>query len=356
MDVIIFGCLCVFFLIKLGIKRIDVKKVIAKNKDSKGKVIKYDVEDKTGYVVLFTVSILATGYCFMSGNLKSLDTDSNYRLYYAASIIYGIIFIYSVLKYVVVSLYLGGLKKKGYILPGNKEDYAYSYSKLLKSGDETLEDGEAIRDRLTIFIARVMFIIYILCNIYDLSYALRNRDKGPVYMDITKIMLVIDVIWLISAFIYYLKSDNRKYKDVYQDAKGRKNRFSIPATFLYVIILIFITIFAKKTADHMAKYILQTNTSKNAQLEDTLIHEFRKLQNENAILPDELEMLKHESNMLEWENNSDYRDVLLKRLGVDSFADLEDRIKNENDDPKIMVYFDGTDFVVYIENVYRYTD
>lgn len=351
-QIIVMSVISIFF-IRMYSVTVELRQLLKEEGIVKKDYIQYDLRDEKYYFYILLMSVAGMGHSILSAVLYGLFNIVTSFIYYCLLVIYLVIFIISIIKGIKIHAYIAGLKKEGYIAPDKKEEYDFLHSRLVIKGSNTLEEGEAETNKASIISSLILIIIFSVLIIYNLLFA-RKYYFVTDSQTLAMLMGIADLSWILAAVICYRNSDNRKYKYPYQSAQGRKNRLSTPAFVMCMIIAGLITFFVKSTCDSMTRYIVKSNISLNLQYEDQIKLAFTEVEEEGIEIPKELlKELKTGVDITEWKDNCDYTHELLKKMDMESFEVLREKIKNKIDIPEVIVKYKNGKYEVEIKNVYK---
>lgn len=214
--------------------------------------IKYDLKTKKAnlifnsvFTAVWSLSLLIT----LFNNNKSLTQINRFDAIVAGISIVTAYFIPVLwINYIGVCSYLHRLKKHGYILPYNKNDYNKDLAQLPR--DEAANSADLNKNNIeSLFLAGLFSVVGIVQAIFFAYYILQKKyiisilginSSSVVFIFF---MILGAIVWFALAFNFIRQSDNKKYRDDVEPVFNTKKRKVRTNTDSGVIILLFLGIF-----------------------------------------------------------------------------------------------------------------
>lgn len=166
------------------------------------------------------------------------------------------------------TLYLKGLEKAGYKIPEDKRVYDSLLSNLPRKIIVEENKGERNKGSITLciingIIALVFWCIaikYIVqwCSIEDVGF-------------FAFCLILLGIFWAIGALSNYKQSDNRRYKNFFDEDDNRKNRTPFSNGIAIIIILLAISSFCANIPFSMTEYVAKTRIAEDKQIVDYIL-------------------------------------------------------------------------------------
>ena len=357
-------CAVILYAVRISNKN-KVKAAISKG-NSVDLVLKHDNKEKNTYLV---IAILLTVYssgkslsAYMNIHFIESVNESLKMTIYISTIIPLILYlsltVYAWSCFVGARRYLDVLKKEGYIVPDDAKTYAYSKENLVTKNDIVLGDRPA-KDPTCVIESFIMLGIFAAMLIYDLYFFLSYKALGDSDEAITLMMFLGDCFWIIIYFVYKNQSNNMKYMNKNEEYPGLKKRISVTGTVFLLLIFVPVTFFAKASFKSMALYVFRSGEDINESLCDFVCYTMKATSENQGGIPDNIrEELTAGANITEWEADDEFKQAFIENCYYSSYGEIEDELKNvkQNENPGIIVTYDGENFSAEVVGVYSRED
>lgn len=345
-------CMCTCVALRVNVY--EINRLISEGVLDANNAIKYDGNSLKNYFVMFVISAVLTGGNVMSFTLYSLEGIAPHLVMTGSFIVlFGIVTVYSMVKYVFAASYLKRIKTDGFMAPDDAKSYEYNIKNLVRRDELVNSDIDEKRDRTTLVYAALYFIVFSICEIYNLWFKFGNPQYGQDAYSLLWILVVIDLFWFICAIVTFKKSDNIEYKNPREIIRGKKNRMSYAAMAGVLIICGALTLFGKYTAKSMAEYLFRTHYSWDLSMVDSVRYAVQKEYDEGAIPDSMIEDLKEGLDILTYSAPLEVTDVILETTGFSSYKEMSESIHSPNGVPEIILHLEGDKIDVTLTNIYE---
>lgn len=267
--------------------------------------------------------------------------------------IYGgsVLFLFSGLQSLAGLCYVRRLKRHGYEVPYKREDY-----------DNNLQNVPTHREHIRIneksMESRILFVLY-LCifmamNAWNVYYIISwYKYIDSVAMFWLRIMLVLDVCWMIGAIVFYRQRNVEKYRDDVEQDPNRKERVPVEKGVIICIVILVIVFTTKKVLWSASDYTFRSRVEHDKQyLWD--IHSAIYMAVDSVGEGESYEQLLEGCYISDWTVPEDeFAVTIAESLGISDFAQLEDRIYCSDGKPVIYVKITDGEVCVRMENPLR---
>ena len=207
-------------------------------------------------VVLLVIVISVIPWMLIS--IRDLPSNSFLDLYMAIGIacFWPMVIIWFV--YLDGKLYCSELEKAGYEIPYDRKQYGKQISNLPRTKElEFDKEGICRYSRiLSVMAGGVAIVIFGFAIKYIIQW---QFVEDAVFVTIC--LFVLCFLWLIGFYVYRKQSDNRKYRNFYEDEDYRKIRTALFDGIIAIIFLGAISFFLVATAYSFTRYIEKTRVS-----------------------------------------------------------------------------------------------
>ena len=333
--------------------------------------IKYDLSDVKLYSKIARISFLVLladlvfVYLSTFSSLRRYFSDMHFVL--AAIILYpSMVFcIFYVIKIIVATDYLKQLERAGYILPVDKKDYDGVVENLdtaEQSQGRNAQDLQEEKKQKPIncsgrLLSGVCVFVFLVCAFLNILFYRKYRIIGESAQGTLGIKFFCDAIWIIMAIVLFIQSDNTRYKELGDTDQGKKIRLSAGKSTLLMIVLLIGTCIVKAVTTQMSDYIFRTMVYNNEEIRrmtQGALEEAYECQ--QRIDSDTLLMLEEGTNILEWDDSTEFRKMVLERMPSESYESLRENIELAKGEPEMYVRFVDDEFEVQLLNVYTLVD
>lgn len=232
------------------------------------------------------------------------------------------------------TLYLKGLEKAGYEIPEDKNQYDSLLSNLPRK--IIVEENKAERNKGSITLCIIDGIIALIFWGIAIKYIVQWYsivDIGFFAFCLT----LLGTFWAIGALTNYKQSDNRKYKNFFDNDNNRKNRTPFSNGIATIIILLVISSVCARLPFSMTEYVAKSRLYGDEQIMDSLLKTALDIIAENEYCieeewPESYKMLTEGVDFFEadWEDDLFTRKLLesMSRVyNVESINDIKRELK-----------------------------
>lgn len=152
-------------------------------------------------------------------------------------------------------LYCRDLKNAGYEIPNDRREYGNQLNNLPRTKEIQFDKEGICKDSriLSLMAGGVAIVIFL----FTIKYVVQWHFIEDVAF-VTTCLVVLFLLWFIGAYVYRKQSDNRNYRNFYEDEDSRKIRTGLFNGIITIIFMGGISFYLVATAYSITRYIERT--------------------------------------------------------------------------------------------------
>lgn len=326
--------------------------ILLLNKSSEdGTKIKYDGRD---FKVLLTMSIvsaifMAVGIFCMLSEVRGTEVIMLSGIYVG-----GGLFLFSFINLVTGFCYLRRLKAYGYEIPYKKGDYDNDLRNVPRADTIVRPKIENIGSRLLCYCYAVVFLLANAWNIRYVRLWYPCLDHSVIV--VACVMILFDLFWGISAYLFYRQADTKKYRDDAEPDDGRKKRKPVEKGIVEGIILLGIMIVVKMLTVQFSEFMFQSRAAYDRDSLRTISSCIGAVVMAESVdrTSDFYTQMGEGCYITDWgEPTDDFSRRIAECLDVSDFTELEEKFYTSDGAPRIYVKISEDGVYVRMDNPLR---
>lgn len=326
------------------------------NKSSEdGRKIKYDGRD---FKVLLTMSIVSAifmtvGIFCMLSEVRGTEVIMLLGIYVG-----GGLFLFSFINLLIGFCYIRRLKAYGYDIPYKKGDYDNDLQNVPRADTSGSPKTENIGSRLLCYFYAVVFLLANAWNIRYIRYMIRwyypCLDSSVIIVPC--IMILFDLFWGISAFLFYRQADTKKYRDDVEPDDGRKKRKPVEKGIVEGIIVLGIMIVVKMLTVQLSEFMFRSQAAHDQEYLRTISSCIGAVVMAEPVdrTSDFYIQMSEGCYITDWgEPEDDFSRRIAECLRISDFTELEGKFYTSDGVPRIYVKISEDGAYVRMDNPLR---
>ena len=222
--------------------------------------IKYDIKTIKSYVIVILITVLCV---FIGINLLLVKEEWAIKVGVPMIIISGVLFVVAIFNVAAGLLYSCRLKAHGYEVPHNKREYDDNIHNLPFVEGQVEKKGNSVESN----ILSILFLgVFIIQNIWNIWYIVKwNRYLPTEATVFGGIQIILDLCWIIGAFLFFTQRDAKKYRDDIEQDPYRRVRTSIENGLALCIVGLVVIVVIKFMVVNASEYVLRSREAHVAE-------------------------------------------------------------------------------------------